>query len=72
VEFSCGNRPAHGCLRWGGRRVSCPLCPLSCGARITLHTELFPYFISFELAFSGVVEFGSRKFFSGQVSRPPT
>ena len=62
----------QGCLRWGGRRGSCPLCPHSRGAggaRIALHTEFFPSLLSAEEAFSGIVDSLAQGHFSG--GKPP-
>ena len=55
-----------------GRRGSCPLSPSSVGgggARIALHTELFPSLLSSERVFSGIVDSLAHKNFSGV--KPP-
>ena len=46
----------QGCLRFGGRRGSCFICPLPYGGRIALDTELFLSLLAYEGTFSGVVE----------------
>ena len=56
----------------GGRRGSCSLCPYSWGAggaRIALHSELFPSLLSSEGAFSSFVDSLLQENFSG--GKPP-
>ena len=58
----------------GGRRGSFPLCPHSWGvggARIALHTELFPAILSAEEAFFGILDSLVLEKFSGSSPQTP-
>ena len=58
----------------GGRRGSCPLCRHSWGAggaRIALHTELFPSLLSAEEAFFSIVDSFVQGNFSGGTPPDP-
>ena len=64
----------QGCIRWGGRRGSCPLCLLpwgAGGARIALNADIFTSLLSCEGAFAGILGSFFMKTFLGAGPQTP-
>ena len=62
----------QGCLRWGAGGAAAPSALIhggAGGARIALHTELFPFLLSAEEAFSSIVASLVQENFAG--GKPP-